>query len=106
MKQMLERPWNVVPSQFMVRRDVFERCGGFHERSLRLARTDISLLMAREHGYFRLRSGICCCARPRARSIPRRSNARPAYDLFVELVRERYGARLPTVSSRNSAANG
>jgi len=28
MKELLARPWNVVPSQFVVRRDVFERCGG------------------------------------------------------------------------------
>src|ERR1700722_15140866 len=30
MGELLAQPWNVVPSQFMVPREVFERCGGFH----------------------------------------------------------------------------
>src|ERR1700722_4833051 len=32
MRELLARPWNVVPSQLVVRRDIFDRCGGFHER--------------------------------------------------------------------------
>ena len=90
MKQLLERPWNVVPSQFMVRRDVFERCGGFHER-LSGVEDRYFLLQAREHGYFH------CVADPLLRKTsrplyPTVLRREPQYDLFVELVRARYGA--------------
>jgi hypothetical protein len=90
MKQLLERPWNVVPSQFMVRRNVFERCGGFHER-LSGIEDRYFLLQAREHGYFH------CVADPLLRKTsrplyPTVLRREPQYDLFVELVRERYGA--------------
>jgi glycosyltransferase involved in cell wall biosynthesis len=87
-KEMLERPWNVVPSQFVVRREVFERCGGFYV----IACEDrYFLLQAREHGYFR------CVPEPLLRKTPR-----PLYPTilerearhngFIRLVRERYGA--------------
>ena len=94
MKELLERPWNVVPSQFIVRRDVFERCGGFHVR-LSGIEDRYFLLQAREHGYFhcvpdRLLRKI---SRPLYPTVLRRE---PQYDLFVELVRARHG----------SAANG
>ncbi len=90
MKQLLERPWNVVPSQFMVRREVFERCGGFHER-LSGVEDRYFLLQAREHGYFH------CVADPLLRKTsrplyPTVLRREPQYDLFVELVRARYGA--------------
>ena len=87
-KEMLERPWNVVPSQFVVRRDVFERCGGFYA----IACEDrYFLLQAREHGIFR------CVREPLLRKTPR-----PLYPTilerearhngFLRLMRERYGA--------------
>ena len=89
--QMLERPWNVVPSQFMVRREVFDRCGGFDERYVSSCEDLYFLLNAREYGHFR--------------SVPEllvRKTTRPLYpkalereqvsELFVRLVRERYGA--------------
>ena len=90
MQQLLERPWNVVPSQFMVRREVFERCGGFHER-LSGIEDRYFLLQAREHGYFH------CVADPLLRKTsrplyPTVLSREPQYDLFVELVRARYGA--------------
>ncbi len=90
MKQLLERPWNVVPSQFMVRREVFDRCGGFHER-LSGVEDRYFLLQAREHGYFH------CVADPLLRKTsrplyPTVLRREPQYDLFVELVRARYGA--------------
>jgi glycosyltransferase involved in cell wall biosynthesis len=91
MEEMLKRPWNVVPSQFVVRRDIFERCGGFHERFITSCEDLYFLLNAREHGHFRC--------------VPEqllRKETRPLYpkalereaecDLFVELVRERYGS--------------
>jgi glycosyltransferase involved in cell wall biosynthesis len=90
MKQLLERPWNVVPSQFMVRRDVFERCGGFHER-LSGVEDRYFLLQAREHGYFHCAPDrlLRKVSRPPYPTVLRRE---PQYDLFVELVRARYGS--------------
>ena len=90
MEQLLERPWNVVPSQFVVRRDVFERCGGFHERFITSCEDLYFLLNAREHGHFR------CVPEPLLRKetrplYPKALEREPECDLFVELVRERYG---------------
>ena len=53
MNEMLAHPWNVVPSQFVVRRDVFERAGGFHERFITSCEDLYFLLGAREYGHFR-----------------------------------------------------
>jgi len=89
--QMLERPWNVVPSRVMVRRAVLERCGGFDERYVTGCEDIYFLLLARECGYFR---GVP--------DLLVRKTMRPLYptalkheqdaEMFVELVRERYGA--------------
>jgi len=89
-KELLERPWNVVPSQFMVRREVFERCGGFHER-LSGVEDRYFLLQAREYGYFHCVTDplLRKTSRPLYPTVLRRE---PQYDLFVELVRARYGA--------------
>jgi glycosyltransferase involved in cell wall biosynthesis len=91
MEEMLARPWNVVPSQFVVRRDVFERCGGFHERFITSCEDIYFLLNARECGAFR------CVPEPLLRKTtrplyPKALEREPECDLFVELVRERYGA--------------
>ncbi len=91
MTEMLARPWNVVPSQFLVRRGVFERCGGFHERFVTSCEDLYFLLNAREHGHFR------CVPEPLLRKetrplYPKALEREPECDLFVELVRERYGS--------------
>ena len=91
MKDLLSRPWNVVPSQFVVRRDVFERCGGFHERFVTSCEDLYFLLCAREYGHFR------CVPEPLLRKTtrplyPKALKREPECDLFVELVRERYGS--------------
>jgi hypothetical protein len=91
MKELLARPWNVVPSQFVVRRDVFERCGGFHERFITSCEDIYFLLNAREYGHFR------CVPEPLLRKetrplYPKALEREPECDLFVELVRERYGS--------------
>jgi glycosyltransferase involved in cell wall biosynthesis len=91
MKDLLERPWNVVPSQFVVRRDVFDRCGGFHERFVTSCEDLYFLLCAREFGAFR------CVPEPLLRKTtrplyPKALKREPECDLFVELVRERYGS--------------
>ena len=91
MAQMLARPWNVVPCQFVVRREVFERCGGFDERFISTCEDLYFLLRAREHGYFRAvpESLVRKTTRP---LFPKALNREPQCDLFVRLVRERYGA--------------
>lgn len=91
MAQMLARPWNVVPCQFVVRRTVFERCGGFDERFVSTCEDLYFLLMAREHGHFR---GVPdALVRKTIRPLyPKALNREPQCDLFVRLVRERYGA--------------
>ena len=88
MKQMLARPWNVVPSSFVVRRDVFNRCGGFHITG---CEDRYFLLQAREHGPFR------CVREPLLRKTehplyPTWLKREPRFKVFLSLLRERYGA--------------
>jgi glycosyltransferase involved in cell wall biosynthesis len=88
--QMLERPWIIVPSQFVVRRAIAERCAGFDER-LSGPEDVYFLLLAREHGYFR---GVPePLVRKTTRPLyPKALNREPQCELFTRLVRERYGA--------------
>jgi glycosyltransferase involved in cell wall biosynthesis len=91
MNEMLAHPWNVVPSQFVVRRDVFERAGGFHERFITSCEDLYFLLGAREYGHFG------CVPEPLVRKetrplYPKALEREPECDLFVELVHERYGS--------------
>jgi glycosyltransferase involved in cell wall biosynthesis len=89
--QMLERPWNVVPCQFVVRRDIFERCGGFDERFVSTCEDLYFLLLTRQHGYFRSVPELL--VRKTTRPLyPRALDREPQCELFVRLVRERYGA--------------
>jgi len=91
MNELLAHPWNVVPSQFVVRRSVFDKCGGFHERFRTSCEDLYFLLGAREHGRFR------CVPEPLLRKetrplYPKALERESECDLFVELVRERYGS--------------
>lgn len=88
--QMLERPWNVVPSQFMVRRAVLEQCGGFDER-LTTCEDLYFLLMARACGYFRFvpESLVRKTTRP---LYPKALKREQGCETFVRMLRERYGA--------------
>jgi glycosyltransferase involved in cell wall biosynthesis len=86
-KEMLERPWNVVPSQFMVRRDVFDRCGGFYA----IACEDrYFLLQAREHGVFRCVRETLLRKTPRP-LYPTILEREARHNGFLRLMRERYG---------------
>jgi hypothetical protein len=75
----------------VVRREVFERCGGFDERFVATCEDLYFLLLAREHGYFR---GVpASLVRKTMRPLyPKALNREPQCDLFVRVVRERYGA--------------
>ncbi len=93
MGEMLTRWWPILTSTVVMRRKVFDLCGGFHEAFKSAGYEDPYLwLLAREHGDFvyireplvvyriepdleRLRKYASGCA------------------IFVRLVRERYGAR-------------
>ena len=91
MEEMLTFPWYVVPSQFVVRRNVFERCGGFHEPFMASSEDRYFVLNAREHGHFR------CVSEPLLRKetrplYPKALERERGCDLFVELVRRRYGS--------------
>lgn len=88
MEQMLTRPWNIVPSCFVVRRDVFNRCGGF---SVVGCEDRYFLLQAREHGTFR------CIREPLLHKTehppyPTWLKREPRFVQFLSLLRERYGA--------------
>jgi glycosyltransferase involved in cell wall biosynthesis len=91
MKELLAHPWNVVPSQFVVRREVFERCGGFHERFVTSCEDLYFLLNARECGHFR-RVPEPLLRKETRPLYPKALEREPECDLFVELVRERYGS--------------
>ncbi len=102
MKQMFEQPWNVVPSAFVVRRDVFNRCGGF---SVTGCEDRYFLLQAREHGSFR------CIREPLVRKTehplyPTWLQRETRFVRYLSLLRERYGAsadNLITIHRSNRA---
>ena len=96
MKQMLEQPWNVVPSQFVVRRDVFNRCGGF---CITGCEDRYFVMQAREHGYFR------CIREPLVRKIehplyPTWLKREARFARFLSLLHERYGASADVLITR------
>ena len=88
--QMLTRPWNVVPSQLIVRRDVFDRCAGFDERLIN-GEDIFFLLRAREHGIFR-RVPELLTRKTMGPLYPTNLDREQNCDAFIQAVRERYGA--------------
>src|SRR5271168_4420064 len=87
---LLARPWNVVPSQLMVRRTVFERCAGFDQRLIN-GEDIFFLLRAREHGDFRYVPELL--ARKTMRPLyPMALDRERNCEAFINAVRERYGA--------------
>jgi hypothetical protein len=90
MAQMLERPWDVATGGVVVRSTAFKCAGGFSE-VLRAAEDKHFWLLAREQGHFR------CVPQPLVRIskgplYPKALEREPDCDLFVALVRERYGS--------------
>ena len=91
MAQMLASPWNVVPSRLTMRAAVFDRCGGFDQRFLLSCEDLYFLLQVREHGYFRCVPELLLRKFNRP-PYPRELEREPNCELFVQVVRERYGA--------------
>ena len=89
--QMLARAWNVVPSQFMVRREVFERIGGFDVRLPR-AEDSFFLLRAREFGHFRYVPEVLLRKFLRPNYPAQVERDKLGFELFAKALRERYGA--------------
>jgi glycosyltransferase involved in cell wall biosynthesis len=92
LKEMLENGFEAVPSGVMMRRDVFDACGGFSDRFAPIYFEDLWLwFLARELGEFEYI--------PRELTIIRLRDKRPDPRYFVngrtyvELLRERYGRR-------------
>jgi glycosyltransferase involved in cell wall biosynthesis len=88
--QMLTRPWNVVPSQLIVRREVFDRCAGFDERLIN-GEDIFFLLRAREHGHFR-RVTELLTRKTMGPLYPTNLDREQNCDAFIQAIRERYGA--------------
>jgi glycosyltransferase involved in cell wall biosynthesis len=90
MKEMLERPWNVIPSQMLVRHTFYERCGGFDER-LKRCEDLLFLLCVREFGHFR-RVDEALVRKLVVPMYPKMLRRDPYCDLLIALVRDRFGS--------------
>jgi glycosyltransferase involved in cell wall biosynthesis len=89
LSELLTEWWPILPSTAMIRRDVFETCGGFPE-ALRAYEDPYLFLLAREHGEF------AYVPEPlvRYRRLPvgeRMEKYAPYQRLFIRMVRQRYG---------------
>ncbi len=92
MREMLERRSEILPSTVVMRREVFERCGGFCEQFFPNCFEDPYLwILAREHGEFIYIPDCLATYRMRDRKISGSylRNGR----LFLKLVQERYGSK-------------
>jgi glycosyltransferase involved in cell wall biosynthesis len=92
MDEMLSRVWPIIPSAVVMRRDAFERAGGFCESFLVSGEDFHFFLLAREQGYF--------CYLPERlthftfwRLYPKVLNRDADSARLIQLLRERYGAR-------------
>jgi glycosyltransferase involved in cell wall biosynthesis len=96
MAELLTRWWPILPSAVVMRRKIYELCGGFCERFQR-SYEDVDLwLRAREQGNF-LYLGERLL-QYRTTPIPERMGKyEDDYAVFEERVRERYGARARTL---------
>jgi len=91
MKDMLTRNWAILPSAVVMRRDAFNRCGGFCEKFARPGGDDCYMwLLAREQGEFLyIPEPLVLHHRPAV--IDLLDKYEPGRRIFVELVRDRYG---------------
>jgi glycosyltransferase involved in cell wall biosynthesis len=90
--ELLTRWWPILPSAVVMRRNIYEMCGGFCER-FRRSYEDVDLwLRAREHGTFLFLGESLL--RYRTTPIPERMGKyEDDYAVFEQRVRERYGTR-------------
>jgi glycosyltransferase involved in cell wall biosynthesis len=90
MADMLARRSEIFPSTVVMRRNVFERCGGFCERFFPNCFEDLYMwILAREHGRFIYIPECLASYRMRDWKIPR--NYLRNGDTFLGLVSQRYG---------------
>ena len=91
MKEMLAKPWNAVPSQILVRRTMYERCGGFDERFKEEGEDLLFLLCLREFGHFR-RLNEALLRKTALPMYPKMFRRDRCSDLLIAAVRERFGS--------------
>lgn len=108
LQELLTEWWPILPSTAIMRRDVFEKCGGFPE-ALRSYEDPYLFLRAREHGDF------VYIAEPLVRyrrlAVGRRMEKYAPYqDLFIQMLHARYGraarARIRNTRKAYSSALG
>lgn len=90
MEEMLGHPWNVVPSQMLVRRSMYDRCGGFDER-LKRCEDRFFLLCLRKFGYF-LRVDEALVRKQVLPLYPKMLERDWHCDVLISLVRDRFGS--------------
>lgn len=91
MEDLLSRGWAIFPSAVVMRRSVFERCGGFCEEFRGLGFEDTYMwLIAREQGEFEYVDEPLVIYRVTAYSI-RGDKYEPGRRILMRLVRRRYG---------------
>ncbi|MGH8013177.1 MAG: glycosyltransferase, partial [Candidatus Binataceae bacterium] len=106
--EMLRRLWPIMPSAVLMRRTAYDACGGFPEQFRSYGYEDAYFWMqVREYGHFHYVPeplGVWRFALF-PRPLKRTGMNRHAGDLFVRLVRERYGVdAAPLVRSRLRAS--
>ncbi len=92
MDDLLARNWGILPSSVVMRRRVFERCGGFREefRGPGAGEDAYMCLVAREQGEFvYIPEPLIVHHRPAV--VDLLDKYEPGRRIFVELVRDRYG---------------
>jgi glycosyltransferase involved in cell wall biosynthesis len=91
MEELLTRWWPILTSTVVMRRDTFQRCGGFSEEFRSAGYEDPYLwLLAREHGRFLYVNEPLVLYRAE-NALDRMGKYKPGCAIFARLVRQRYG---------------
>jgi glycosyltransferase involved in cell wall biosynthesis len=101
---LLTRNWGILPSSVVMRRRVFERCGGFPEELTRLCGEDTYMwMLAREQGEFEYEPEPLVLRRVSEFSELAEKYG-PGFRAYKHLVRQRYGDRAkPLIKEINLA---
>src|ERR1700688_4006588 len=93
MEELLTRWWPILTSTVVMRRDTFERCGGFSEEFRSAGYEDPYLwLLAREHGKFVYLNEPLVVYRAET-AVERTLKYGAGCAIFARLVRQRYGTK-------------